>query len=140
MKKSFIIILLLAALPALALGGCGETAVSAEPPDLTGNWIQAGIEDTPFYQVATITDDTIECWWHVVDGDEEHLYWSGTFTPPEDGKEPYAWTSENDLEKALTSSWALRDEIKTFTYEKGKLSYIVNMGHLRMTYALERVT
>ena len=138
MKK--LIMILLTALLALALGGCGEDAASAGPPDLIGTWRQQDYEATNFYQIAVITEDTIECYWHLNSTDEEFLYWSGTFTPPADGTEPYVWASENDVEKAMTSHWAVRDEeTKTFTYKDGKLSYIVNMAHLRMTYALERV-
>lgn len=136
MKK--LLAILLTALLALALGGCGET-VSAEPPDLTGTWRQQDYEATNFYQVAIITEDTVECYWHLNSTGEEFLYWTGTFTPPENGAEPYTWTSQNNLEKALTSNWAERDDTKTFTYKEGKLSYNVNMAHLRMTYALVRV-
>ena len=134
-----LLVILLAALPALVLGGCRQSTASAEPPDLTGNWVQVNGEATNFYQIATITEDTVECYWRLNSTGEEFLYWAGTFTPPEDGTEPYTWTSENNLEKALTSNWAERDETKTFTYKDGKLSYNVSMAHLRMTYALERV-
>ena len=136
MKKS--LVLLLAALLALALGGC-NTTVSATPPDLTGNWKQENSDGLNFYQIATITDDTIQCYWYLPEYDEEHLYWTGTFTPPADGREPYTWTSQNNLENPHLEQWAERDDTKTFTYEKGQLSYNVNMAHLRMTYALERV-
>ena len=139
MKKPLILLILLASLLSLALGGCGENAASAGPPDLTGTWRQQDYDATNFYQIATITEDTVECYWHLNSTGEEFLYWTGTFTPPEDGTQPYIWTSENNLEKALTSNWAERDETKTFTYKDGKLSYNVNMAHLRMTYALERV-
>ena len=140
MKK--LLSVLLAALLALALGGCGENTASAEPPDLIGTWRQQDYEATNFYQIAIITEDRVECYWHLNSTGEEFLYWTGTFTPPGDGKEPYTWTSEIDLEKALTSNWSEQREAggtKTFTYKDGKLSYNVNMAHLRMTYALERV-
>ena len=124
-----------------ALCGCGGTDWAAlPPPDLTGNWTQVGGEDTNFYQIATITEDTIECYWHVTKDNSEYLYWSGSYLPPEEGTKTYSWTSANNLKRALTSSWALRDESKTFNYnqETDQLTYIINMGNLRMTVALER--
>ena len=121
----------------LCLSSCGG-ARNTPPPDLTGEWRQAG-EASDFYQVATITEDTIEAYWYVVADGSVYLYWTGTFTPPENGKEPYTWQSVNDIEKAQTSPWAMRDEVKSFTYKDGKLSYIVRMGNLNVSVALERL-
>ena len=136
MKK---LLFALALLLPLLLGGCGDTGEDLPAPDLTGHWVQVGSEGTTFYQVADITGDTIECFWHVTEDDVNRLYWSGTFTPPENGKQPYSWASVNNLARALTSNWALRDEEKTFTYDKDRLSYIVSMGNMRVTVALEKV-
>ena len=123
---------------ALCLSSCGSNGSDAPPPDLTGEWKQMS-EDSTFYQIASITGDTIETYWYVVADESVYLYWTGTFTPPEDGKEPYTWQSVNDIEKAETSPWAMRDGMKSFTYKDGKISYIVRMGNLSVSVALERL-
>lgn len=138
MKKCTV--LLLAAVAALVLAACSDEA--KEPPELTGEWIQPS--DGSFYHMATITDDKIEIWWYLPEDDLRALYWSGSFTPPETGKEPYQWDSVNSFTEAeLDASNAYvrtsREGIKTFTYKKGQISYNVTAGHLRMTYTLERV-
>lgn len=112
----------------------------APPPDLTGEWSQnSGGE---WYHIATITDDMIEVWWYLPSEDLRELYWQGTFTPPVDGEEPYAWESANNLSMQELSLYkhrrTSREEVKTFTYKDGKLSYVVTAGHLQMVFALER--
>ena len=88
------------------LSGCGSQNREPKPaPDLTGEWVQVGGEGSNFYQLATIKGDKIECFWHVTADDSEYLYWSGTFTPPENGDEPYSWSSQNDLKRAKSSNW-----------------------------------
>lgn len=124
---------------ALCLSSCGSKNSDAPPPDLTGEWKQVG-EINNFYQIATITGDTIETYWYVVSDGSLHLYWTGTFTPPEDGKEPYTWQSVNNLEKAETSPWARREETNSFTYKDGKISYVTRMGSLNISVALERLS
>ena len=121
----------------LCLSSCGNRNNGA-PPDLTGEWKQVG-EAGNFYQIATVSDDTIETYWYVVSDESLYLYWTGTFTPPEDGKEPYTWQSVNDLEKAQTSSWARREETNSFTYKDGKISYIARMGSLNVGVELEKL-
>lgn len=123
---------------ALCLSSCAGRGSDAPPPDLTGEWKQTG-ESNNYYQIAAITGDTIETYWYVVSDGSVYLYWTGTFTPPENGKEPYTWQSVNDLEKAQTSNWAARDEVKSFTYKDGKLSYNVRTGNLTRRVTLERL-
>ena len=131
------IVCMAAVVLALCLSSCGSSR-NAPPPDLTGEWRQVDAADN-FYQIATITDDTIETYWYVVADEGVYLYWTGTFTPPEDGKEPYTWQSVNDLEKAKTSNWARREETNSFTYKDGKISFVARMGSLNVSVALERL-
>ncbi|MBQ9647251.1 MAG: hypothetical protein IJV43_02680 [Oscillospiraceae bacterium] len=131
--------LLLAAAAALALAGCAKNP--GPPPDLTGGWIQ--LSQGEWFHIATITNDTIEIWWYLPAEDERNLYWSGTFTPPEDGKEPYTWTSANnyteeELNRSYTYNRTSREETKEFSYKNGQISYNVTSGHLRLGYTLER--
>jgi predicted small lipoprotein YifL len=132
--------LLLALLTVCSLTACARKA-PPPPPDLTGEWRQPTEEE--WYHVATITEDTIEVWWYLPAYDRRDLYWSGTFTPPADGTEPYEWTSVNRYtEEQLDAHYrfhrASREETKVFTYQDGKISYNVTAGHLRLGYALER--
>ena len=138
MKKR-VIALLLAAAAVFALAACANGAT--EPPDLTGDWAQPN--SSTFYHIATITDDKIEIWWYLPEDDLRALYWSGSFTPPQDGKEPYQWESVNNYtEDELNASYIYdrtsREATKSFSYKKGQLTYNVTAGHLRMTYVLER--
>lgn len=136
-----IIAILLSVLSALALFGCGSKEPSP-PPDLVGGWIQPTEND--WFHIATITDDTIEVWWYLPSENKKDLYWSGTFTAPTDGREPYVWTSENkfsqqEMDASFYYNRTSREETKEFTYKDGKLSYNVTSGHLRLTFTLEKV-
>lgn len=139
MKQKIAALLLAALLPVL-LASCGEGR-GKEPkpaPDLVGEWKQAG-NPVNYYQIATITEDHMELYWFVVQDSSTHLYWTGSFTPPETGDEPYVWTSVNDLEDPYHEPWALRNETKNFTYKDGKITYNVDQGHLRTGVTLEKV-
>lgn len=138
MRNKMIVLLLLAA-ALLSLTGCGSAA-AGPPPDLTGEWVQTGSENAAFYQVATITEDTITAYWYVTEDDVRRMYWCGTFVPPEDGSSSYTWVSENTATALNHTNWTIDDETKTFTYKKGKLVYNVNMGNMRMSVALEKIS
>jgi hypothetical protein len=131
----------LAVFTLLTMTACGREKTPPPPPDLTGDWVQPSGDE--WYHIATITEDTIEIWWYLPASDKRELYWSGTFTPPTDGKEPYEWTSANHYtEGQLNATYHFnrtsREETKTFTYQDGKLSYNVTAGHLRLGYSLVR--
>jgi len=132
--------LFLALAVAFTLAACGEKE-PPPPPDLTGNWSQPG--DAEWYHIAEIEGDTITVWWYLPAEDLRELYWKGTFEAPQTGEEPYSWTSSNLMSMEELSKYihrrTSREETKTFTYKKGKLSYIVTAGHLRMTVTMEKV-
>lgn len=136
--------LLSAALLLCILCGCTtrEPAPPSPVPDLTGEWIQPTTEET-FCHIATITDDEIKIWWYIPSRDIRELYWVGSFTPPTDAAEPYQWQSANayteeEMDKNYSFHRASREEVKTFTYKDGVISYNVTAGHLRLGYTLER--
>ena len=137
MKRS-VRVLALALLAAALLSGCGATGENYPPPDLTGHWRQVNPAGN-FYQVAEISDDRIEVYWHLTEDDSEYLYWTGSFTPPLTGRQPYTWISENDLEKAKTDVHARREDNLTFTYNRNKLSFIQIQGRLHLTVTMEKV-
>lgn len=129
----------------LSLAGCGggnENAPAAPdapevqesapvaPPDLSGEWKQANSNSEDSYQAAYISDGAMEVYWIVNEGSDDEaiaLYWAGTFTPPENADEPYAWESANDKSRTESALMASGDDTKTFTYENGKISYSVSI-------------
>lgn len=140
MKKQWIA-LLSALLCVLALAACKQEY--GPPPDLRGKWTQTDAGD--WYFTAIIKDDTIRILWYLPREKRSFLYWDGTFTPPENDKEPYSWKSDTlhtkeVLDSSSYYSRATREEQKTFTYKDGKIGFIVTSGHLQMGYTLERVT
>ena len=125
----------------LLLTACGPRGYGP-PPDLTGTWGMLP-DNANWYFVANITDDVVHVMWYQPAEKRAYLYWEGTFTPPEDGKEPYSWDSTTmhtveELESSNLYNRATREQTKTFTYEDGKISFLVTSGYLRMAYVLER--
>ncbi len=138
-KRAFA--LLLAAAAVFALVSCARRQ-PGPPPDLTGGWIQPG--ENEWCHIARITEDRIDIWWYIPARSIYDLYWSGSFTPPTDDQEPYTWESVNAYTpEALNLSprynRTSREETKSFTYQDGKIGYIVTAGHLQMGYVLERL-
>lgn len=126
----------------LLLAACGGPKDYGPPPDLTGKWGRPS-EGANWYFTANITEDTIKIEWYQPVYHEIYLYWEGTFIPPEDGKEPYTWESSSmhtveELESSRDYNRATREQTKTFTYEDGKISYLVTAGHLRTRHTIER--
>ena len=138
-------ILVLTLLLSLTLTACGESEPT-EPPDLRGQWQQVmlGDNDEPpqYYHLGSISDNSIQIYYYTPSDGSTNLYWYGTFTPPEDGKEPYVWESENKLPPnadARLFRYASRDAKKQFTYKKGNITYeIAPSQALRMNVTLER--
>ena len=136
------IIPLMAAL-CLLLAACGPKETDyGPPPDLTGKWGKP-TEGANWYFTGTITEDVIKVEWYQPVYNETYLYWEGTFTPPEDGREPYSWESSTlhtveELESSRNFNRATREQTKTFTYENGKITFIVTAGHLRTAHSIER--
>lgn len=130
---------LLAAALCLTLAACGAPAgadAAAGPPDLTGEWVQAGSGDASTYQTATITQDSITVRWVSVDG--AALFWAGSFVPPQDAATPYSWDSVRDSSQTEPSALAPAEDSKTFTYEDGYLHYTVSAMGVSTTVWLER--
>lgn len=137
------LILTLLLLPSLT--ACGKKD-PGPPPDLRGQWQQVlpedGEEEPQYYHLARISDEHVEIYYYYTADGSTNLYWYGTFTPPEDGKEPYVWESENSLPANINPRmfrYASRDAKKEFTYKKGNISYMIAPSQaLRMNVTLER--
>lgn len=92
MKK--VLSILAAVAMVVSLVACGNQSVESsnqgisEPLDLTGEWIQTNQNAEDQYQVAVITDHTIEVYWVSDGGDTKALYWAGTYVAPETAEDP----------------------------------------------------
>lgn len=111
---------------------------TTEVPDLSGEWVQVNNNSEDTWQAATIDENTITIYWVSDNGDTKSLYWAGTFVPPENTDEPYTWDSENDTEQTSMALLASGDEIKTFTYENGQISYEASALGTTTTVRLEK--
>ncbi len=107
----------------------------ATPADLTGTWKEKNPNEDS-YQIARVTADTIEIYWHTSDSDA--LYWAGSYVAPTDSKMPYTWDSVNDTEKTRSAILASSDETKTFTYTDNTISYSVTALGITKKVVLER--
>ena len=121
-------------------GSDGNTENTVEPtiPDLIGEWKQVNSNSEDSWQFATIDESTITVYWVSDNGDTKSLYWAGTYTAPTTGDEPYSWDSENDTDQTSTALLASGDDIKTFTYEGGQISYEVSALGTTTTVKLEK--
>lgn len=136
----------LAIIICMSLSACGEDATTEDSggtdvptiPDLTGDWKQVNSNSEDSWQSATIDENTITVYWISDNGDTKSLYWAGTYTAPTTGDEPYSWDSENDTDQTSTALLASGDDIKTFTYEAGQISYEVSALGTTTTVKLEK--
>ena len=91
----------------------------------------------PVFMIGVI-NDTIEIYWVNTDSESKSLYWAGTFVAPETADEPYTWESANDKEKTGSALLASSADTKTFTYEKGEISYEASALGTTKTVRLEK--
>lgn len=85
---------------------------------------------------AVITDDTIQINWISNNGENQAIYWIGTYIEPEAPVEEYEWTSFRDKEQTKTAFLASADESKVFTYADGTLSFEVSTSESTSTVKL----
>lgn len=145
MKKLGILGLCMALFMAMFIG-CNSTTVSSnnssttkkQIPDLTGEWKQKNSKSDDSYQLAKISNDTIEIYWVSDNGDTKSLYWAGSFEAPITADEPYSWTSKNDHSKTKNAMLASNDDTKDMKYENGILSYEASAMGTTTTIKLEK--
>ena len=107
--------------------------------DLAGDWEQTNKNSDTNYQIATITENTIEVYWMDSSTDTKSLYWAGTVSIPDGAGTTFSWDSENDTEKTSNALLASGDETKTFSYDNGQLSYDVTAMGITQTVKLEKM-
>lgn len=112
-----------------------QSEEAPEPVNLVGEWKQTNSDDPERWQKATITADTIEVYWVAEAGDTTALYWAGTVEVPAEG-ESFSFDSVNDTAKTENALLASSDETKTFTYDRGELSYDVTVQGVTTTVRL----
>jgi hypothetical protein len=88
-------------------------------------------------QIATITGNTIQINW-VQSDNTRALYWAGSFTPPTQPGDSYAWDSENDTAQTESALLASSDATKHFTYANGVLSYDVTALGITKTVQMKK--
>ena len=137
-KSLFFVIVVSMLLCLCACSFISSPEVPAEPADLTGEWKQVNSNSADGWQQATIEGETITIYWVYNNGDTKSLYWAGTYVAPTTIDEPYSWDSENDTEKTSTALLASGDNIKTFTYEDGQISYEISALGTTTTVKLEK--
>ncbi len=154
MKRLHAIVLVLALTLALTACGSGINAPSGNAKitsndddstntsdavvlDLSGGWKQANSNSETSYQIAMISDGTIEVYWKT-DDDTTSLYWAGTYIAPTSEINKYSWDSVNDKSRTDAALLASGDDTKTFTYKEGVISYSVTALGVTTTVELER--
>ena len=135
MKQKILLPALLLFAAAL-LCACGQQSYGPAP-DLDGHWTQVNPPDN-FYQTAIVSGDRIEVFWHITQDNSYYLYWSGSFDPPPDGKEPYTWESKINLARAETDPHCRREDTMTFIYKNGQIIFVQIQGRVHMGVALEK--
>lgn len=132
MKRCLFTVLLTGAL-LLGMVGCSDSpetpeasstpaertpASSADPLDISGQWVQSNNLHTEVGHVAYITQDSIEVYWLYTENDFIFPYWTGTLSAAEDG----VWVSENQADMILPDV-TCTDDVKEFEYKDGLLCY-----------------
>lgn len=126
MVKRFLT-LALAIIFALPLSACSEVFVNAppatapSPPDLIGEWKQADTSGT--YQVAHISKFSTEVYQITEGSTTATLYWAGSFSTPVEKDGVFSWDSKNNTDRTTGAPFASDDELKTFQYADGIISY-----------------
>lgn len=152
MKTKKILLIALGLAMVLSLGACqsADKAPTADdsakqtvetqkqPLSLEGEWKQQNGNSKTSYQIATITNDTIEVYWFAEDTNTKSLYWAGTYVKPTTSDETYSWDSANDKEKTASAMLASGDDTKTFSYKDGVLSYSVSAMGTTQTVELKK--
>ena len=124
---------------AVAQSAPAPTPTPEAAPDLTGNWKQNNTKSSDGWTAATITGDTITVNFVTDNGDTTSLFWVGTFTPPNDAKSPYTWTSTRDKAATDSALLASTDDTKDFVLDKGEISFPVSISGTTATVRMSKV-
>lgn len=115
-----------------------QQAEQKQPLDLTGTWEQVNKNSEDSYHEAVISGDTIEINWITNGGDTKTIYWAGTYEAPTTTDDSYTWESTNDHAVTDKSMLGSTDDVKTFEYSAGVLSYEAKAMGSTMTIKMER--
>lgn len=84
-----------------------------------------------------IYDNSMEIYWKNEADNTMILYWAGSYTAPTSNIKEYTWDSKNDKNLTNSSILASSEDIKTFTYKNGILSYSVSALGITRTFNLK---
>ncbi len=115
-----------------------EIAEPAVVLDLSGGWKQTNFNSDTNYQIAMITENTIEVYWKSETDNLTALYWAGTYVPPTSETNEYSWESVNDRSRTDSALLASENDKKTFTHKDGVISYSVTAMGVAKTVELVR--
>lgn len=111
---------------------------TTDPQELLGEWVQVNSNSEDSYHIATITENEINVYWYMASDGTKALYWSGSFSLPENLGKSYSWDSENNTDQTETALLASSDEMKSFTYSNGCITYEVSALGVTQTVKLEK--
>lgn len=107
--------------------------------DFSGTWKQINSNSNDSYQEAIISDNSIEVYWVLDNGDTRSLYWAGSYVAPNKSVTEYSWTSINDHEKTDWSLLASSDDTKIIRYKDGQLYWEASAFGSTITVKLEKI-
>lgn len=107
--------------------------------DLAGEWKQIDCNSETFFQTGTVKNNIIEIFWVNTENNSKALYWSGTYSKPDNYSNDFSWDSLNNTEKTKGALMASNDTSKTFTYKDGIISYDVTAMGITQTVKLQKI-
>ena len=121
--------------------GGSETgkADTSKPVDLTGLWVKDPEHPSRSGMAASISDEEISVYWINSDGSTAK-YWTGSYKPMEEYKDPYTWVSVRGMTMKPNDSFASTETTMPFTYSdsSGSLRFNAAVMGIPVTYILYR--
>lgn len=105
-----------------------------------GQWEETSKGKGTLRHRAKIQNGEIEIYWINENNGVDSLYWSGSFTLPENPEDSFTITSQNDTSKTADAFLASSEESKTFTCTADSISYEASATGETWTVTLQQVS